>query len=248
MKIVLFISIAVMCWSSPSRGQSVDEIINKVIEKTGGVSKWNALNGFRINAKFDQGGVEFPLLIVQLKDGRQYTKLNFQGTEIKQGVFDGNTLWSTDFQTQEPKKADSETTANLKLDANDFPDDLFNYQGKGYTAELIGKEEINRRECFKIKLIKEPISINGQKVDDVVYYYIEEDTYLPAAKEFEMKHGPIQGSVMVIQLDDYRNVEGLWFPFQMSQGVKDAPAQPLVIESIEINPRISSNDFTYPGS
>jgi hypothetical protein len=72
-------------------------------------------------------------------------------------------------------------------------------------------------------------------------------TSLPVAKEFEMKHGPIQGSIMVITLDDYRQVNGLWFPFSMSQGVKDAPPQPLAIQSIELNPKLTPTSFSYPG-
>ena len=117
-------------------GQSVNEIINEAITKTGGASNWAALKGIKIKAKFDQGGIEFPLEIVQLADGRQYPQLTFQNTEIKQGVFDGNTLWSTDFQTLKAKLAIEETTANVSNDSNDFPDALLNYSRKGYEAEL----------------------------------------------------------------------------------------------------------------
>jgi len=230
----------------PVRGQTAQQIIASAIDKTGGSTRWQALNGFRIMAKFDQGGVEFPLEIVQMKDGRQYTKLNFQGTEIKQGVFDGKVLWSTDFQTQDPKKADMETTQNVLLDANDFPDELIGYQKKGYQVESEGKVKIDGKEAFKIKLIKEPVTIGGKQTDDVVFYYFDTSTYLPLAREFEIKHGPIQGSIMVIQLGDFREVQGLWFPFSMSQGVKDAPPQPLAVQSIELNPSIDNSVFSYP--
>jgi hypothetical protein len=229
-------------------GQTAEEIIANAIEKTGGAAKWQALNGFRIKANFDQGGVEFPLEIVQLKDGRQYTKLDFQGTEIKQGVFDGNVLWSTDFQTREPKKADSETINNVKLDANDFPDDLIGYQGKGYQVSLEGVEDVMGKTAYKVKLVKEPLTISGSKTDDVVYYYFDKQSFFPVAKEFEMKHGPIQGSIMVIGLNDFRDVNGLWFPFSMSQGVKDAPPQPLNVQSVELNPKVSPGLFDYPGN
>jgi len=184
---------------------------------------------------------------VQLADGRKYTKLTFQGDEIKQGVFDGTILWSTNFHTMEPEISDAETTANVKLDANDFPDALLNYQRKRYKAELVGKENVYGIEAFKIKLTREPVTFDQQKFDDICYYYFDCKTFLPIAREFEMKHGPIKGATMVIILGDYRAVQGLLFPFTMSQGVKDAPPQPLTVESIEINPRISNKDFSYPG-
>jgi len=159
--------------------------------------------------------------------------------EIKQGAFDGTILWSTNFHTMEPEISDAETTANVKLDANDFPDALLNYQRKGYMAELVGKERISGIEAFKIKLTKEPITIDQQKFDDICYSYFDSNAFL--------KHGPIEGATMVIILSDYRAVQGLLFPFTMSQGVKDAPPQPLTVESIEINPRISNKEFSYPG-
>jgi len=225
--------------------QTAAEIVDSAIENTGG-AKWGSLNGYRITAKFDQGGVYFPLEIVQLKDGRQYSRIDFEGMEIKQGVFDGDILWSTNFQTQLPQKADQETIANLKLDRNDFPDDLYQYRQKGYSAELAGKSTINQQQCFRIKLIKEPLTIKGVKVDDVVFYYFNTDTFMPVAKEFEMKHGPIQGSTMVILLDDFRPVNGLLFPFSLKQGVKDAPPQPILVESIELNPQIANDEFSFP--
>jgi hypothetical protein len=245
---LVFLALGLLSIGIPATwGQTAEQIINAAIEKTGGVTKWQALNGFRIKAKFDQGGVEFPLEIVQLKDGRQYTKLDFQGTEIKQGVYDGKVLWSTDFQTQKPKKADQETTQNVQLDTNDFPDELIGYQSKGYKISLEGSETLSGKEVYKIKLVKEAITIKGSKSEDVVWYYFDLQTSLPVAKEFEMKHGPIQGSIMVITLDDYRQVNGLWFPFSMSQGVKDAPPQPLSIESIELNPKLTPASFSFPG-
>lgn len=231
--------------SLATTAQTAGEIIASAIDKTGG-SKWTSLNGFRVVANLDQGGVMFPLEIVQLKDGRQYSKINFQGMEIKQGVFDGNILWSTNFQTQEPEKADKETTDNFRLDANDFPDDLINYQKKGYAVELTGKDIIRGKSCFKIKLEKEPIMVNGKSTDDVVYYYFDAESYLPVAKEFEMKHGPIQGSVMIIQFDNFQPVSGLLLPFSMTQGVKDAPPQPIKVESIKLNPVVDTGEFVFP--
>ena len=241
-----FVAAFLMWWPGPCQGQAVEDIIQTTIKNTGGASNWARLAGFKIKAKFDQGGVEFPLEMAQLKDGRKYTLLDFQGTEIMQGVFDGTTLWSTDFQTQQPQKADVETTNNIRLDRNDFPDALFNYREKGYSVQLVEKSNFEGTDVFKIKLTRESIQVDGNPVDDVIFYYIHQETFLPVAREFELKHGPIKGSIMVIRLGDYRNIDGLMFPFSMSQGVKDAPPQPITVESIELNPSLDRGRFTFP--
>ncbi|MFO0265539.1 MAG: outer membrane lipoprotein-sorting protein, partial [Cyclobacteriaceae bacterium] len=70
-----------------AQAQTADEILAKYFENTGGVDKWNSLNGIKMVAKVNQGGMEIPLEIVQLKDGRQMTKITFQGKVIMQGVY-----------------------------------------------------------------------------------------------------------------------------------------------------------------
>ena len=86
---------------------TVDEIVNNYFENTGGLENWKALEGIKITAKLNQGGMEIPIEIVTLSDGRTYTKFNLQGTDIYQGVFDGETLWSINFQSMKAEKSDA---------------------------------------------------------------------------------------------------------------------------------------------
>ena len=83
--------------------QTADEIISKYIENTGGSSNWEKLNGFKYSARINTLGLEMPLEVIQLRDGRQMSSAIFQGREIKQGVFDGNTLWNINVRTMSKK-------------------------------------------------------------------------------------------------------------------------------------------------
>ena len=107
-----------------------------------------------------------PIEMVQLKDGRQMTVVSFQGKEIKQGVFDGTRLWSHNFMTMEAEESDAEATANFKLEANDFPNPFLDYEKKGYTVELIGKETIQGAETFKIS-VNEASKLKGFNIEPV---------------------------------------------------------------------------------
>ena len=122
--------------------QTKEEIIANYIENTGGAEAWNKLQGIKMTAKVSQGGMDIPIEMVQLKDGRQMTIVTFQGKEIKQGVYDGTRLWSHNFMTMEAEESDAEATANFKLESNDFPNPFLNYEKKGYTVELMGIETI----------------------------------------------------------------------------------------------------------
>lgn len=224
---------------------TVDEILNTYFENTGG-DAWGELEAIKMTAKVNQGGMEIPLEIVQMSDGRTYTAITFQGQTIMQNVFDGAVLWSTNFQTMKAEKMDQETTDNMKLQANDFPDAFWNYKDKGYTVELLGTETIEGTETYKIKLTKEPISVNGEKVDDVTFYYFEKENMVPIAQETEIKQGPMAGKMQLITMSDYQEVDGLYFPFSITQGLKGQPGNGITMDAIIVNPEVDESKFDYP--
>lgn len=229
-----------------SQAQTADEILENYFENIGGIDNWRAVNGMRMTAKVNQGGMEIPIEIVQLKDGRQMTVITFQGKQIKQGVFDGEVLWSTNFMTQKAEKSDAESTENFKKETNDFPDAFMDYKDKGYTVELMGKEEFNGTECFKIKLTKEPLTVDGVEVEDVSYYFFETENYVPIAVQSEIKQGQGKGMISEITFSDYQEVDGLFVAFTITQGIKGQPGQPVTMETIEMNPTVDDSEFVYP--
>jgi len=228
------------------QAQTVDEIIANYFENTGGIEKWKALQGIKMYTKLNQGGMEIPFEIVQLKDGRQMTTINIQGKEIKQGVYDGTILWSTNFQTMKGEKSDAESTENFKLDIGDFPDPFLNYKARGYKVELLGKESIEGTETFKLKLTKKPIKVDGKPADNIVYYYFDAENFVPIMQEQEVNSGPAKGMVSQNTMSDYQEVNGLMMPFSMAQGVKGQGSQPITITKIELNPKVEPTAFAMP--
>ena len=229
-----------------SFSQSVDEIIDNYFENTGGIDQWKKLKGVKMSAKLSQQGMEIPIEIIQMQGGKQMQIINFQGQSIKAQVFDGEVSWGINMMSQKPEKSDQETTDNLKLDNNDFPDSFMDYKSKGYKAELIGKETVDGTETFKVKLTKEPKTIDGKKEDDITFYFFDTENYVPIAIQTEVKEGPGKGMIMEITMSDYQEVEGLYFPFSQTQGIKDQPSIPLIIDSIELNPTIEEKEFKFP--
>lgn len=225
---------------------TADEIIDTYIENTGGYEAWSQLKGIKMMAKVNQGGMEIPLEIVQLADGRTYTKISVQGMTIMQGVYDGTTAWSTNFQSMKAEKSDEETTFNIAQEASDFPDALFNYKEKGYTAEVLGTETLDGAEVYKVKLTKKPMKVDGEMVDNVRYYYFETENMVPIAMDNEVMSGPQKGIVSRMTMSDYQEVDGIFLPFSMTQGIKDGPSQPLMISSVELNPEVDDAMFTFP--
>ena len=64
--------------------------------------------------------------------------------------------------------------------------------------------------------------------------------------EKEIKSGPSKGQIIQVKFSDYQEVEGMYFPFSFSQGLKDQEGQTFTIEKIELNPTVDDNAFEFP--
>lgn len=245
LKYVLF-SIAVMISAVSAKAQTADEIIENYFENTGGADNWRALTGMINKAVVNQGGMDIPITVINLKDGRSLMKFELQGKELVQTAFDGTEAWGTNFMTMEAEKSDSETTENIKRESGDFPDAFLDYKEKGYTIELMGKETVEGAECFKIKLTKKPKLVDGQDVANISYYFFDTENYVPIVVEQEVVTGESKGSISRITFSDYQEVEGLYFPFSMSQGIKGGASQAINFEEIKLNPTIDDEIFKFP--
>jgi len=242
---LLFIAL-VVSFSAQLNAQTADEIIANYFENTGGVEAWQSIEGMKMSAKVNQGGMEIPLEIIQLKNGKQMTIINFQGKEIKQGVFNGEILWSTNFMTQKAEKGDQETTDNMKRQMNDFPDPFLNYKENGYNLELLGKEDIDGTETFKLKLTRKPIIIDGIEEENVSFYFFDAENFVPLVVHSEIKSGPMKGQVSEAKMSDYQEVGNVYMPYSLTQGLKGQPGQAIAIDKIELNPQVDDKEFEFP--
>ena len=240
------LSLFAVAFALAANAQTADEILAKYFENTGGLDKWKALQGLKISAKVNQGGLEIPLEIVQLKDGRQMTTITFQGKELKQGVYDGSTLWATNFINMKAEKSDAEATENFKQDIGEFPDPFLNYKERGLKVELLGKETVDGSETFKIKLTKKPIKVDGKVTDNIVFYFFDTENFVPLMSETEITSGQAKGMISQTKMSDYQEINGLLMPFSMTQGIKGQGGQPVTVSAIELNPKVDATGFTFP--
>ena len=247
LKLILF-SVAAIFAAATVSAQTADEIIDNYFENTGGADNWRALTGMTNKATVSMQGMDIPLTIIQLKDGRSLVKMELQGKELVQMAYDGTDAWTTNFMTMEAEKSDNEATENIKRESGDFPDPFLDYGDKGYAVELLGKETVEGAECFKIKLTKKPKLVDGEEVDNIVFYFFDTENFVPIVVESEIKTGQMKGQISRITFSDYQEVEGLYFPFSMSQGIKDQGSQTFNFSSIEVNPTIDDAIFKFPES
>jgi len=248
MKTIKTIIIALLILAvAPLTAQTADEIISNYFENTGGQENFKNLSGIKFTGNIDLGGMKFPFEMYKTADGKNMVKADVQGQTFYQEVYDGETLWGTNQMTMAAEKSDSETTANYKNNTNDFPDPFIDYKKKGYTVELLGKETKDGTETFKIKLIKEPLTVDGEKVDDISFYYFDTENFVPIVMEQELNSGPGKGMKIFVKFSDYEEVDGLYFPFSINQGAEGQPVGSVItLTEITLNPEIDVAMFAFP--
>lgn len=238
----LFTAIALIFFIGTFAQTTADEIIDNYFENTGGKANWEKLEGFKMIGKASGQGMEIPIEVLQLKDGRQYVKISIQGKELMQGVYDGKVLWNTNFMTQKAETMTTEQIENFKQNQiKDFPSPFLNYKEKGYKIELLGDETMEGTECFKIKLTQNPVMVDGNEEESISFYYFDKENFVTIAAENEIKSGPMKGQMMKSTMSDFEEIDGLYFPMSLSQ-----MGGPFNIEKIELNPQVDQSVFDMP--
>lgn len=240
LNLVVLLSLITLSFTN-LKAQNADEIINNYFKTIDPNGKMATLTGIKMNGTVDQG-IVIPVEVVDMKDGRTYTKISVQGQTFYEEVFDGTILWGSNFETGAAEKMDSEETENHKRTSSDFPTALLNYQSKGYKVEYLGKETKDGADYYKIKLTRNPIIVDGEEVEDyIVYYFNVNNNYLDFT-EFPLSESEEEGQIMLAAFKNYKEVEGIYFPFILDYG-----GQALVINKMELNPTVKDSDFAFIG-
>jgi hypothetical protein len=219
--------------------QTADELITKHIEAMGGKEKLNSINSIYMEGtSIMQNGTEISQKSWKV-NGRLYRM------EISSAMFNMITLvtdkegWRQNPRNGgafEPMTAEMINQMSNQLDcAGSFVD----YAAKGHKAELIGKEDVEGVECWKLKLIYK----NGQ---DATFYLDPVTFYILRMSSKGGAMGGGRGAAGAdterkIDYSDYKKTEdGFIFPFKMTPvGMGGG----VFYEKIEVNKTVDPKAF-----
>jgi len=155
-------------------------------------------------------------------------------------VYDGKSAGWVVNPFAEKKDAQPMSAEDLKSvsEESDFDGPFIDYKAKGNQIELVGKEELQGKPAYRIKLTNK----NG----NIRFYLFDATSFLPAKWEetrvVEGKETPWESF-----FSDYREVNGVKYAFQIDS---DSPGtdlkQTVVAEKIEINAQIDETRFAKP--
>lgn len=241
----LFLFILLPFFGQLAMAQTADDIINKYFDQTGGKDAWSKLVSMKSTGKIKSQGMEFPAVILA-KPNKQKLSMTFQGLTFVQPAFDGTTGWQTNGMTMKAEKMEAEESEITKQEVADFPDPFLRYKERGYTVELQGSETVEGTDCYKIKLTKKPIMIEGKEEENATTYFFDKENFVPILTRSTIKKGPAKGKSMESAMSDYQEVNGVMMPFTMDQKFEGQTQASISIEKIELNIDIDDKEFAFP--
>jgi outer membrane lipoprotein-sorting protein len=178
--------------------------------------------------------------VVELKRPlKMHAEITIEGQKIIR-VYDGKSsgwmvnpyLPSKDVQPLSP-----EDLKNIS-DESDFDGPLVDYKTKGNQVELIGKESLDDKPVYRLKLTNK----NG----DARSYFFDASTFLLLKWEGVRKNGE-QEIPWESFFSEFREVRGLKYPFRIDQGSPGTELkQTLNAEKIELDAQIDDSRFAKP--
>lgn len=221
-----------------AEAQTVDEVIERHIEARGGLKAWQAIESIRMTGTMSLGdAVSGPLSVEFKRPGRMRIEFSVEGAPAIQ-AFDGETAWAVvPFAGAMPRKLAKEQMAEI-VEQADFEGPLIGYQAKGHEVELLGRGEVDGKEVFEIRV--------KRKGGDSVVLSLDTKDYLEVRQTVSevIQGNPVE---IIVEVGDYREVEGVLFPFKISQKISVAPApQIITMSKIEVGVEISNDRFSFP--
>jgi outer membrane lipoprotein-sorting protein len=243
MRHMAMVLVITSCLSVFACAQTAEELVNKNIQARGGLDKIKSAKTRLTTGKVMGGGrrrVSAAFKQMNMRPNLVRTNLSLQGMTAVQ-AYDGSAGWLTQpFRgRKDPQLMGEDNLRDLLLDA-DFDGPLVDYAEKGSRIEYLGHAEVEGDDALRLRVTLK----NG----DIVYCYFDPDTYLEIRKEIQQF---IRGSVRerVVDLGSYKPVDGVMYPFSISEGSKSNPgAQATTIEKIAVNVPFQDSDFALPAS
>lgn len=229
--------------------QTADDLVAKNLAARGGASQLAA-----IHTVVSRGELRFPgdfkLAYKETrsrldgKPGESAVRIeaSLQGLTLVQ-AYDGGTAWRINpFEgRRDAERMGADETREL-ADEGSIDGALLSARVKGSQVDYLGREDIDGTDAYKVRV--------SQPDGTVFTYWLDPDALLEIRV---LEHRTIRGAEKETETDlgDYERVGGVYFPFSITTGPKDAPPsekEVITIASADANVPVTPDTFAMPAA
>lgn len=228
------------CASVVAFSQSLDDVLEKHFEATG-AKKLAAKKSISMKAKMVQnaGGMtmEIPLIIDMKRPDKSLSKVTIQGMNLVMG-YNGKEGWMINPMTGStaPQDMPEEQVKQTKEQFDMLDGQLYNWKDKGLTVELLGKEQFEGSDVYKVKVTKKEGDNSVLFIDAENYIVLKsENVSLVEGKEFKTTSF----------MSNYKEVDGIVMPFSSTTKTAQGEMQ-MIFDSYEFDKITDDSIFDRP--
>ncbi len=197
------------------------KVFDKYLQAVGGKDAVNDIESVYMIAQAEIQGQKMDLETKVTSSGKSSTVISMGGNVVQKQIFNG----ATGFVAAQGQKIPytEEQVVAAKAEAHPFPEMI------AENATLEGIEDVDGQEAYAVKM------------DETTTNYYSKDSGLKVKQVKTMKQGP-QTMTIPITYSDYREVEGVKFPFQLSQTM-GAMTLTFQVSDVKVNEDVTDADF-----
>lgn len=216
--------------------QTVDELVDKHVAALGGADKLASVKTLVAERSLSVNGMEIPNKSTVIVGKSMRSETSVMGNSMVQ-VIDGSTGWmirpAMMGGTGDPEDMPAEMLKQQAGEVDPFGP-LVNYKDKGSQVELIGKEKVDGKDVYHLKITT--------KAGRVTEQYLDANTYLIN----KVKQPSMDGQMAEIAILDYKDFDGIKFAKTMEIAGGQMGTITFSTDKIKINPEVDQNLFKKP--
>ncbi|MEX2044035.1 MAG: hypothetical protein WD941_01705 [Opitutus sp.] len=218
---------------------SADEVARIHIEAMGGAGRIAALAGLRATGHVTVGGRRVRFTMVAARPNRVRVETQSGGRTLVQSTDGVEAPWEYDTATLPPRyRIMPEATARAFAANAEFDNPLVAGASRGYAFDFAALVDAGDRKLLRVLVTRNLIETFSLMVDP--------ETYLIAMRvEHRISPGGRRINI-VTRFDDFRPVDGILLPHQVTVEVDGTVTQQTKIDRMDGNPELPDGTFTMP--
>ncbi|WP_266365045.1 DUF4292 domain-containing protein [Tellurirhabdus rosea] len=236
-KRILFALSAVLL-SAGAFAQTVDEVVNKHIVAVGGMDKISGIKSVQYEQTMSVMGMEMTGKTTAVVGKSSRSDITVMGQNMVT-VIDGESGWMINPMagSSDPQPIPAEQAKFQKSNTEVTGLQLAYAKINKYPMELVGKEQLNGKDVFNIKVTRPEATVN---------FYINAGDYQLAGTKAVV---PVQGQTAEVKANfsNFKAVEGVTLPFSITMEAPGAPAPiNMQVTKLTLNPTVDPAIFKMP--
>lgn len=232
MKRNLFVLTIMVFMVLGAQAQSLDKVLEKHYAATG-VEKMADIKTLDIKAKMSIMGMEMPMTMKIKQPNKFRVDVEMMGQKTS-AAFDGEKGWMINPALGAGPQELTGDELKQQMQQTDFEGELYNYKQKGFTAELLGKED----GAYNIKLT----SADGTFKN----YFIDEDSYMITKVKAKVEAMGQQIDVET-KFVEYQDVAGMKIVKKLEASMPMG-TMTTTMDEIKVNEKIDDSVFARPAN